>query len=164
MGGRARRQDSGDRLRTVVPERGNAWGSTWSFPISPTLLSEAMTASASCSHTATRITSGALGVVLKRSTCPFTGRLSHSGSRGRRLEEHGIKATFMDIVAPGRRTIGPFKCRFLGVIALIPDAIPPSSTRPTDASSTQGISRSTKPPSMHGTRTSRASPRSPAKG
>jgi ribonuclease J len=47
------------------------------------------------------------------------------GIARRRLEEHGIKARFVDIAAPGRRQIGPFKCRFLAVSHSIPDAIAP---------------------------------------
>jgi len=68
---------------------------------------------------------GALAWFLKEVDVPVYGTPLTLGIARRRLEEHGVKATFVDIAAPGRRTIGPFTCRFLAVSHSIPDAIAP---------------------------------------
>ncbi|MGH2778655.1 MAG: ribonuclease J [Actinomycetota bacterium] len=68
---------------------------------------------------------GALAWFLKGVDVPVYGTPLTLGIARRRLEEHGVKAAFVDIAAPGRRTIGPFTCRFLAVSHSIPDAIAP---------------------------------------
>ncbi len=68
---------------------------------------------------------GALAWFLKEVDVPVYGTPLTLGIARRRLEEHGVKAEFVDIAAPGRRTIGPFSCRFLAVSHSIPDAIAP---------------------------------------
>jgi len=68
---------------------------------------------------------GALAWFLPKVDVEVFGTPLTLGIARRRLEEHGIKARFVDIAAPGRRQIGPFKCRFLAVSHSIPDAIAP---------------------------------------
>jgi len=68
---------------------------------------------------------GALAWFLPKVDVEVFGTPLTLGIARRRLEEHGVKARFVDIAAPGRRQIGPFKCRFLAVSHSIPDAIAP---------------------------------------
>ncbi|CAN5762308.1 ribonuclease J [soil metagenome] len=68
---------------------------------------------------------GALAWFLPKVDVEVFGTPLTLGIARRRLEEHGIKARFVDIAAPGRRKIGPFNCRFLAVSHSIPDAIAP---------------------------------------
>jgi ribonuclease J len=68
---------------------------------------------------------GALAWFLPKVDVEVFGTPLTLGIARRRLEEHGVKARFVDIAAPGRRRIGPFKCRFLAVSHSIPDAIAP---------------------------------------
>jgi ribonuclease J len=68
---------------------------------------------------------GALAWLLPKVDVEVFGTPLTLGIARRRLEEHGVKARFVDIAAPGRRQIGPFKCRFLAVSHSIPDAIAP---------------------------------------
>jgi ribonuclease J len=68
---------------------------------------------------------GALAWFLQKVEVEVFGTPLTLGIARRRLEEHSVKARFVDIAAPGRRQIGPFKCRFLAVSHSIPDAIAP---------------------------------------
>ncbi|MBA3291439.1 MAG: ribonuclease J [Actinobacteria bacterium] len=68
---------------------------------------------------------GALAWFLKDVDVPVYGTPLTLGIARRRLEEHGVKASFENIAAPGKRSIGPFNLRFLAVSHSIPDAIAP---------------------------------------
>ncbi len=68
---------------------------------------------------------GALAWFLKVVDVPVYGTPLTLGIARRRLEEHGVKARFENIAAPGKRSIGPFNLRFLAVSHSIPDAIAP---------------------------------------
>lgn len=66
---------------------------------------------------------GALSWFLKDVPVPVFGTPLTLGFARKRLDESGVKADLIQIEAPGTRTIGPFKCRFLAVSHSIPDAI-----------------------------------------
>jgi ribonuclease J len=66
---------------------------------------------------------GALSWFLKDVPVPVFGTPLTLGFARKRLDESGVKADLIQIEAPGSRTIGPFKCRFLAVSHSIPDAI-----------------------------------------
>jgi ribonuclease J len=66
---------------------------------------------------------GALSWFLKEIDVPVYGTPLTLGFARKRLDEYGIKADLIEIQAPGTRTIGPFKCRFLPVSHSIPDAV-----------------------------------------
>lgn len=66
---------------------------------------------------------GALSWFLKEVDAPVYGTALTLGFARKRLDEFGVKARFIQIAAPGTRSIGPFDCRFLAVSHSIPDAI-----------------------------------------
>lgn len=66
---------------------------------------------------------GALSWFLRDVPVPVHGTPLTLGIARRRLEEHGVKADMHEVGAPGERTIGPFRCRFLAVSHSIPDAV-----------------------------------------
>jgi ribonuclease J len=66
---------------------------------------------------------GALSWFLRSVSVPVFGTPLTLGIAGRRLREWGVDAEFVEISAPGARTIGPFDCRFLTVAHSIPDCI-----------------------------------------
>jgi ribonuclease J len=66
---------------------------------------------------------GALSWLLKEIEVPVFGTPLTLGIAARRLREWGVDAEFVEIQAPGRRTIGPFDCHFIAVAHSIPDCI-----------------------------------------
>ncbi len=66
---------------------------------------------------------GALSWFLKEVDVPVFGTPLTLGLARKRLDEFGVKAEFIEIEAPGRRTIDAFVCRFLPVSHSIPDAL-----------------------------------------
>ncbi|MGH2788782.1 MAG: ribonuclease J [Actinomycetota bacterium] len=66
---------------------------------------------------------GALSWFLKEIDVPVFGTALTLGIAARRLREWGVDAEFVEIQAPGRRTIGPFDCHFIAVAHSIPDCI-----------------------------------------
>ena len=65
---------------------------------------------------------GALSWFLREFELPVYGTPLTLGIARRRIDEYGIEPHFVEIDSPGRRTIGPFECRFLAVSHSIPDA------------------------------------------
>ncbi|HEY7873961.1 MAG TPA: ribonuclease J [Actinomycetota bacterium] len=66
---------------------------------------------------------GALSWLLRDLDVEVFGTPLTLGIARRRLDEAGVTARFVEISAPGRRTIGAFDCSFLAVSHSIPDAI-----------------------------------------
>jgi ribonuclease J len=66
---------------------------------------------------------GALSWFLRDVPVPVFGTALTLGMIRRRLDEHGARADTIEVVAPGERTIGPFRCRFLAVSHSIPDSV-----------------------------------------
>jgi ribonuclease J len=66
---------------------------------------------------------GALSWFLRAVEVPVFGTPLTLGIARRRLDEAGVKADFIEITAPGKRQIGPFRCHFIAVAHSIPDCI-----------------------------------------
>lgn len=66
---------------------------------------------------------GALSWLLREVDTEVFGTPLTIGLARRRLDEAGVAARFVEIAAPGTRTIGPFGCSFIAVSHSIPDAV-----------------------------------------
>ena len=66
---------------------------------------------------------GALSWLLRDVDAEVYGTPLTLGIARRRLDEAGVTARFVQIAAPGERTIGAFRCTFVAVSHSIPDAI-----------------------------------------
>ncbi|CAN5285944.1 ribonuclease J [soil metagenome] len=66
---------------------------------------------------------GALSWLLKEVDVPVYGTPLTLGMTRKRLDSAGLKADLIPIEAPGKLTIGPFRCETLAVSHSIPDAI-----------------------------------------
>jgi ribonuclease J len=66
---------------------------------------------------------GALTWFLRDVDVPVYGTPLTLGIARRRLDEFGVEAQFVDVLAPGEAHIGPFLCRFFAVAHSIPDCL-----------------------------------------
>ncbi|MDQ3878056.1 MAG: ribonuclease J [Actinomycetota bacterium] len=66
---------------------------------------------------------GALTWLLQKVQAPVFGTPLTLGMARRRMSEFGVSGEMTAVAAPGERSIGPFRCRFLAVSHSIPDTI-----------------------------------------